>query len=342
MGRPRSKYPGLPKHVRRANRAFHFEDPKTRKWSRLADEDDYAGMLTALARILQANAPTNTLEHVWAKYEVEELPKLAKKTQKNRRNDMKRPLAAFGKMSADAIEAHHAWTYWRKGKRAETEQAKHEIRAMSALLTYARQIGARKTDNPWFELGLKVRNKKPRPYVTDDMYFAVRDIAPPMIGYMMDAAWCAGLDGATLRMLERRHVTETGLLFERPKTRHLDEERRQQIDGADLVEIIRSALRLAPQVRRFIFCRRGGQAYTANGFQTAWQRLIRKAIKLGRLKPEDRYGLHDLRGKAGSEAASDEQAKDLLGHSDVKVTREHYRRLPQRGEALNILSRSRK
>lgn len=334
MGRKRTTHPGLPKHVRQTKAAFHFEDPVTRKWSKLADRDDYTGMLTALARILEANAPTNTIEHLWAKYQVEEFHKLAAKTQQNRRNDMKRPLAVFGKMSAQAIEPHHAWTYWRK--RGETEQAKHEIRAMSALLTYARQVGARSTENPWFELGLEVKNKTPRPYVTDALFFAVRDIAPPMIGCMMDAAWCAGLDGATLRKLERRHVTDTGLLFERQKTKKL-----QQIDGPDLVEIIKATLRLAPQVRRFIFCRRDGKALSANGFQTAWQRLMRKAVKLGRISKAQRYGLHDLRGKAGSEAETDEQAKNLLGHSDVKVTRQHYRRLPQRAEALRISDRKR-
>jgi hypothetical protein len=334
VGRRRTKHPGLPKHVRPKNGAYHYEDPETRKWTKLAPLGDYSGMLTALGKHLAANTPTHTIELLWARYQAEVLPGLAKKTQRNRRNDMKRPLAVFGKLSAQAIEPHHAWTYWRK--RGETEQAKHEIRAMSALLTYARQCGARTTDNPWFKLGLEVKGKKPRPYVSDAAFFAVRDIAPPMIGYIMDAAWCGALDGATIRRLERRHVTETGILFERPKTTKL-----QQIDGPDLVEIIKRALRLAPQVRRFVFCKHGGQPFTADGLQTAWQRLIRKAIKLGRLKSDDRYSLHDLRGKAGSEAASDEDAKNLLGHGDVKVTREHYRRLPQRGAALRILDRSR-
>lgn len=337
MGRKRTKHPGLPKHVRPQSGAYHYEDPVTRKWTRLAPLDDYAGMLTALARVLAANAPTNTIETLWAKYQIDELPSLAAKTQQNRRNDMKRPLAVFGKMAPQAIEPHHAWTYWKK--RGETEQAKHEIRAMSALLTYARRVGARTTDNPWFKLGLVVADQTPRPYVTDANFFAVRDIAPPMLGYMMDAAWCAGLDGATLRMLERKHITETGLLFERPKTRKKKGGSLQQIDGQDLVDIIKAALRLAPQVRRFIFCARGGKPFTANGLQTAWQRLIRKAIKLGRLAAADRYSLHDLRGKAGSEAETDEKAKDLLGHADLKVTRRHYRHLPQRGEALKISGR---
>ncbi len=335
MGRKRTTHPDLPKHVRPTKAAYHYEDPVTRKWTRLADIDDYSGMLTALARILQANAPTNTIEQLWAKYQIDELPGLAKKTQQNRRNDMKRPLKVFGKTPAAAIEPHHAWTYWKK--RGETEQARHEIRAMSALLTYARHVGARTTENPWFKLGLKGGGKSRDLYVTDAMFYAVRDVAPPMIGYMMDAAWCGGLDGATLRILERRHVTDTGLLFQRPKTGKL-----QQIDGPDLVEIIKATLRLAPQVRRFIFCRRDGKPFTANGFQIAWQRAMRKAIELKRLDPSDRYHFHDLRGKAGSEAESDEQAKNLLGHGDVKVTRQHYRRLPQRAEALRILGRDRK
>jgi len=335
MGRRRTKNPGLPKYVRRSSASFYYENPVTRECVTLAPINDWPGMLTALARILQANAPTNTLENLWAKYQVDELPTLAKKTQQTRPQQMKRPLAVFGKMSPEAIEPHHAWTYWKK--RGETEQAKKEIRAMSALITYARKVGARKADNPWFKLGLEVKNQKPRPYVTDEMFYAVRDIAPPMLGYAMDLAWCAGLDGATIRRLERRHITETGLVFERGKTGKL-----QQIDGPDLVEILRAALRLPPQLRRFIICARGGKPYTADGFQSAWQDAIAKAIRLGRLDKSQRYGLHDLRGKAGSEAASDEQAKNLLGHSDVKVTREHYRRLPQRAEALKILGRDRK
>jgi integrase len=335
VGRKRTTHQGLPKYVRKSSASYYYEDPRSRECLTLAPLDDYGGMLTALARVLAANAPTNTIERLWAKYQVEELHKLAPKTQQNRRNDMKRPLAVFGKMGAAAIEPHHAWTYWRK--RGETEQARHEIRAMSALLTYARQCGARTTENPWFKLGLKGGGKARDLYVTDAMFYAVRDIAPPMVGSMMDVAWCGGLDGATIRMLERRHVTPTGLLFERPKTGKL-----QQLDGPDLVEIIKATLRLPPQIRRFIFCRRDGKPYSANGFQIAWQRAMRKAIESGRLDKSQRYHFHDLRGKAGSEAESDEQAKDLLGHGDVKVTRQHYRRLPQRAEALKILGRDRK
>jgi integrase len=40
--------------------------------------------------------------------------------------------------------------------------------------------------------------------------------------------------------------------------------------------------------------------------------------------------LHDLRGKAGSDVATQADAQRLLGHADGKVTGKHYRRKPER------------
>jgi integrase len=310
--------------------AYYFVT-KDNEWKPLGK--DYPEALRQYAAILAGDAPGHTIELLWAKYQGQVLPKLAAKTQTNRRNDMKWPLKVFGEVTPESIEPHHIWTYWRE--RGETEQARHEIKAISALLTYARQCGARKSDNPCYDLklpGAKARDL----YVTDAMFFAVRDIAPTMLGYAMDLAWCAGLDSATIRRLEwRNHVTKTGLLFERGKTGKL-----QQIDGEDLVLILRQLRQEPPQFRRSVICSRDGKPYTADGFQSAWQDAIAKAIKLERLKPEDRYHFHDLRGKAASEAESDEAASALLGHGDVQVTRKHYRRLPQRSQALRILPKT--
>jgi integrase len=309
--------------------AYYFVT-KSNEWKPLGK--DYPEALRQYAAILAGDAPGHTIELLWAKYQGQVLPKLAEKTQTNRRNDMKWPLKVFGEMTPESIEPHHIWTYWRE--RGETEQARHEIKAISALLTYARQCGARKSDNPCYNLklpGAKARDL----YVTDSMFFAVRDIAPTMLGYAMDLAWCAGLDSATIRRLEWRNVTKTGLLFERGKTGKL-----QQIDGEDLVQILRQLRQERPQMRRSVVCARNGRAYTSDGFQSAWQDAIAKAIKLERLAPNDRYHFHDLRGKAASESESDEAASALLGHGDIQVTRKHYRRLPQRSQALQILPKS--
>lgn len=327
MGRPRKTKSPYPKRCYPKHGALHYVDHQNR-WKRLGPLTDLSACYKALSVLLADADPMRTVQKLWEKYELEELPQKAKKTQQGRRNDMKWPLKVFGHVRAQDIEPHHIWTYWRQ--RGQTEQARHEIRALSALLTYARQCGARTTDNPCFDLQLP--GAKPRDlYVTDAMFYAVHDVAPPMIQYAMQLAWCAGLDEATVRKLERRNVTATGLVFERGKTGKL-----QAIDGPDLVMIIKAALALPPQLRQFVICRRGGKPFAANGFQTAWQRAVRKAVKLGRLKVEDKYHFHDLRAKAASEKASDAEAQALLGHEDDRVTVRHYRRLPQRGTAVKI------
>lgn len=329
VGRNRTKNKHLPRRMYEKRGAYYFVT-KGNEWKPLGR--DYPEALRQYAAILAGDAPGHTMELLWAKYQTQVLIKLAKKTQTNRRNDMKWPLKVFGEVAPAAIEPHHIWTYWRE--RGETEQARHEIKAISALLTYARQCGARSTDNPCFDLrlpGAKARDI----YVTDAMFYAVRDVAPKMLGYAMDLAWCAGLDSSTIRRLEWRNVTKTGLLFERGKTGKL-----QQIDGEDLVTILRQLRQERPQMRRSVICARNGLAYTGDGFQSAWQDAIARAMKLGRLKEADHYHFHDLRGKAASEAESDEAARDLLGHGDVQVTRKHYRRLPQRSQAIQIRPKS--
>lgn len=297
-------------------------------WHWLGPLDDLPACYKQLAVILKAGDPANTIEVLWQRYELEELVHKAKKTRQNRKNDMKWVLKVFGRTNPQAIEPHHVWTYWRK--RGQTEQARHEIRALSALLTYARQCGARTTDNPCY--ALKLPGAQPRTlYVTDEKFYAVHEVAPFMIQRAMELAWCAGLDEGTIRKIERAHVTTTGLNFDRSKT-----SRAQAVDGEDLVAIVRAALSHKPEVRRFVICTRGGKQFSANGFQTAWQRAVRRAIQLKRLAPGDRYHFHDIRAKAASEKASDEDARKLLGQGDTAVTVRHYRRLPVRSTAVKI------
>ena len=345
VGRPRKTPSPYPKRCYPKDGALYFVETKhigTRPngkphyqniWHWLGPLSDLQACYRQLSVLLGANDPVKTIQQLWEKYEREELVRKAPKTRRGRRNDMKWPLKVFGATQAETIEPHHIWTYWRN--RGQTEQARHEIRALSTLLTFARQCGARKSDNPCFKLGLEGAKRRTL-YVTDEMFYAVHDVAPPMLQFAMQLAWCAGLDEGTLIKLERRNITPTGLLFQRSKMSRRNPERVQAVDGEDLVAIVKGALAQPPQLRQFIICKRGGKPYTSNGLQTAWQRALTDAIEKGRLPAEKRFHFHDLRAKGASEAASDKAAAELLGHSDEKVTIYHYRRLPQRGEAVKI------
>lgn len=330
VGRKRKHDKHLPQRVYHRRGAYYFVDPAG-KWHPLGKE--YSAALRALAALLGEGAQVQTIELLIAKYEVDILPQKAKKTRVGRLQQFKAVRECFGQMSAEEIEPHHVWNFWRA--RGETEQARHEVSALSALLTFARQCGARKTDNPCFKLGKKSAKHRTR-YVTDDEFLLVRSFAQPMIGYAMDLALIAGMDEATIRMLERRHLKDDGIEFERPKKGD-QESAFQLIEWNDELDLtVKAILRERPQLRRVLICNRKGQPYSPDGFQSQWQRTIRKAVKAG-LK--DRFHFHDLRAKSASDDATDQGAADRLGHASVETTKRIYRRLPRRGAALKILDK---
>ena len=323
MGRNRKKNKHLPSRVYERRGKLYYVKPGTEEWIPLPDG------LKTWARIVESADSAETMSALWAKYQLAELHKKAIKTQKNRRQEWSMLEPTFGHMRPADIEPHHVWRYWRA--RGEIEQAKKEVRCLSAVLTFGRQDGALKHENPCY--GLQLPESKARDvYVTDDAFLFVRDRAQTMIGYAMDLALVAGMDEGTIRILERRHLTDEGILFERGKTG-----KEQLVEwNEELRLVVAAALRERPQVRRFLICNRKGLPYSANGFQSQWQRLMRKCRKDGFT---EHFHFHDLRAKRASDADSDQEAADALGHGDVRITRKHYRRLPQRSKALRILDR---
>lgn len=327
VGRKRTKDRHLPQRVYYRRKAYYFVDLNG-KWHPLGKV--YADALRVLAALVEKAAPANTMEQLIARYSAEELGTKAAKTRRGRLQEFKPILKAFGRMSAESIEPHHVWSFFQA--RGKTVQAHHEVRALSALLTYARRIGARSKQNPCFGLQLPMPAPRKR-YVTDEEFLLVRAVAQPMIGYAMDLALLTGMDEGTIRQLERRHWSDQGFTFERVKT-----DKSQQVGWSEEVDLtVKAILRERPQLRRSLICNRKGQPYTADGFQSQWQRTMAKALKTG-LK--ERFTFHDLRAKSASDAETDQEAADRLGHGDPRLTRRVYRRLPQRSKPLAFLPKA--
>jgi integrase len=325
MGRNRKRNKHLPPRVYDRRGKLYYVMPGTEEWIPLPDG------LKTWAKIVEGADAAETMSALWAQYQVAELHKKAAKTQKNRKQEWSMLEPVFGAMKPADIEPHHAWNYWKK--RGEIEQAKKEVRCLSALLTFARQTGVIKHENPCFDL--KFPESKARDlYVTDEMFLFVRERAPTMIGYAMDLAYITGMDQGTIRKLERRHLTDEGIEFERGKTGKL-----QLVEWNDELKLVIEAIkRERPQLRQVLICNARGKAFTANAFQLQWQRLLAKCKTEGFA---DHFHFHDLRAKRASDADTDQEAADALGHADVRVTRKHYRRLPQRSKALRILDKQR-
>lgn len=321
MGRIRKRNKHLPGRLYQPprSRSYYFIDPAG-KWHNLGR--NYPDALRQLAA--RVDAPTNTMKGLSLRYLAEEAPSKSAKTIKGRIQEFKRLMEVFGDVDPETIEPHHAWTYWIQ--RGKTEQARHEIRALSALLTFARRIGARTGPNPCFALQLPGSAPRRR-YVTDAEYLIARSVAQPMIALAMDLALLAGMDQSTIRSLERRHITDEGILFERSKTKRLDKGPKLQLMkwNDELRLTVKKILAESPQLRQSLICNRKGKPYSLNGFQSQWRRAMNKAKAAGLAES---FHFHDLRAKSASDAGSDQDAQARLNHSDPRTTREIYRRLP--------------
>lgn len=328
VGRTRTRDKHLPQGVYLKHGAYYLVrmDGGKKRWTRLARE--YPEALAQLSRLVESAAPSLTVSALIARYELEVLPGLAPRHRRNRAADLKRIAKVFGNVPPRTITPGAVTSYWRRA--GQTEGVRHEISALSALLTFGRQIGALDGQNPCFALRLR-RPPRRRRYVTDEELALVRSCAPPMMRGAIDLAVLAGMDGATIRALERRHMTDRGFEFMRPKTEHTDPAMQVIEWSPELRAVVDRLLRLKPQVRQYIVCRRDGHPYTLDGFQTQWQRVMRKAIEKGLAQ---RFRFHDLRAKSASDAESDQEAADRLNHADPALTRRVYRRLPRVAKPL--------
>lgn len=84
---------------------------------------------------------------------------------------------------------------------------------------------------------------------------------------------------------------------------------------------------------QWLFCNRMGQPYfndkegTTSGFDSIWQRFMKRILE--ETKVTERFTEHDIRAKAGSDAKDVEEARKLLGHETVAMTKKSYRRAPE-------------
>lgn len=311
----------LPRRVYRKHGAFWYVSPAN-KWHRLGADEPAA--LRALADLMDGDVQVTTVATLIDRYRREVLPKKATRTQKGQSLELDRLAKIFGHMQPAEVQPSDCWEYFEA--RGAGSAAHHEVRLLSNVYTWARRWGIVR-DNPAQRLGLKTPKARTR-YVTDEEFLAVRELAPAMVGYAMDLALLTGLRQGDLLALERRSMTDEGLVVATSKTgKGLLFEWTPELRAT-----VRAALAEKPQVRQFILCGRGGKRITSSGFQTVWQRLMAAAVKAG----IQRFTFHDLRAKSLSDADSLSDASVRAGHADPRITARVYRRRPEKVRPLAV------
>lgn len=320
MGQRRKNNKHLPRRVYVHHGSYRYE-PKDGARVTLARVGDIAGMFRALAIAQggQSDTRLNTMSDLFNRYQAEILPKKAESTRKDQARQLQRLHKVFGAMDPRDLRAPHVARYRDLRARTAPTSANRELDLLSHVCTMAVEWGA--IDAHPFERLRKIQRPPRQRYVTDEEYAFVRSLASPMIQCVMDLALLTGLRRGDVLRLQRKHITDAGIEIRTGKT------------GAALLfestpalkKVVDDALALPPQVRQFVVCNRKGKAYTKNGFDSVWQRLMKKATDPAREQHVKRFEFRDLRRKSASDEADELVASQRLGHTSVGITNRVYR-----------------
>ncbi len=316
MGRKRRDRRDLPERVYLKHGAYYFVS-KDGKWHRLGT--DYAKALTKYGDLNSSGAGFS-LGAIMDRYMREIAPTKAPRTYKNYEREMRLLKAGFGHMLPDDLTPPNIYAYLdsRPPVAGNREKA-----LLSTVFSYAVRWGLA-TDNPCRLVKRNTETPRDR-YVEDWEYRAVYALASPMMQIAMEVARMTGLRQGDILKIKLTDVKDGGLHSHTGKTKkrmiyEMTPELAAVVDRSQSIPI----LGVQP-LHPYLIRTERGSGYTAYGFRTIWQKLMRRALSAEVIK--ERFTFHDLRAKAADGA---ENASELLGHDDPRTTNRVYRRAPRR------------
>ncbi len=282
------------------------------KWTRLSE--NYADALRMWADIEGAAAPTDwTVSKMLTHYLAVSKKRLKDATHTGYLENLKQLVPAFGHMPVEDVEISHVYNYVvKRGNVA----GNRERALLSAAYAHLIKTGQYKGANP--AAGLQFRNpEKPRKrYVDDEEFSKLLAAAGTRMRTLLSFAFATGMRQLDVLNLQITAGAKEGIRYVDSKT--------GQTHLVAWTDELRTLWRAAAGARVGalpLFLARDGEAYTSSGFRASFRRVAVRA-KLENIR------FHDLRRKAGSDAADLDHAQELLGHSDAKVTKKHYRAKP--------------
>jgi len=221
-------------------------------------------------------------------------------------------------------------------------------------LKYATKIGAIES-SPC--VGIQYLDVQPRNrYITDEELKAFCDYVKPknpLVAAYINFKYVSGRRDCELLAMRYEHVVSEGIISMVAKRRTkgdrkpvLQEWTPDLVDAFD--QLVAAAWRpseatlkkkgyVAPGKSDYVISTRKGTPFTADGWRSICNRLMRSAYKEGVLT--ERFTFHDIRAKTSSDIEDLEEASNVLAHSDIRTTKINYRRNIERIRALDRTER---
>ena len=327
VGRTRKANKHLPTYMSFEGGMYYFRVGKT---PRLSLSRSFPTAMRKYGELVMPDATSlRTMNDVFNRYRLEVLPV---KKSKTGIYTLKPLIVVFGKMLPQEVKPRHIYAFmYERAKKAPGGVLK-EVGLLSHVLTKCIEWGLIES-NPCFQVSRKSYLRGPRNrYVTDDEYAAVYRLANVRVQILMDLAVLTGLRRSDLLRLTRANLTDDGILVTPGKTEGTTNKTLLILWSDELRSVVDRAKKLKPQVRQPLVCTRQGKAYTGDGLNSMWQRLIKKAHADDAIS--SRFQFRDLRAKSATDDDVLADASDRLGHSSQALTKRVYIRKPTRVRPL--------
>ena len=332
MGRRRSKTPDwLPKRCYPHRQQIIYYPP-TGNPVPLGPRSDPSACLKRYAELLgrPAGDRPRTLGDVFDKYIREILPKKAPRTQEDYREYIANLRKAFGHMLPDEVAITDIYEYHEA--RNAPVRANREVCILGQVYRYAIKWRAA-TTNPVL-LGDGKRGSgfiyeeetpRDRDVTSSERRRFMATCCPEWLRGYLSLKYLAGRRQGELLKLTLFSERHDGVVFFILKKRRLRPLVVRWTPRLRRVWNWLKALSRPKHTTAIFWATKGksrGQALSARGFKSAWQRAMAQWIAAGGA----RFTEQDIRAATATAAESDERARELLDHESVRTTRRVYRR----------------
>jgi len=339
---PRPKRPenaGLPKRWRYQHGAYYYQVPPGQEHAWDGKRSFLLGRSLpeahrAWADRVEAREKINTVGQLFEQYEILVVPADKPATARNKYAHLKTLSPVFSAMPIRGVKPRHVYKYHHM--RGANTAAKREVETLSHVFTKAVEWGL--LDAHPFKNEVTLRGGKARDRYVEE--WEITEIAGlksrrkkgsvRVIQAYIALKLITGLRRKDLLSLRTADLRPDGLWVKTSKTgKPLIFERTEALELCWDAAIDARPVDISP----YVFCTRTGDCYIdeddrAEGWSSMWQRFMKRVVE--ETAVTERFTDLDLRGKAATDAESLERAQQLLGHTDSRTTKRHYRRKPER------------
>jgi integrase len=315
MGRRRQSRHELPKRVYWRHGALYFH-PKGAKPIWLGR--DLTTGLAAYAKLVDPPVSLIYMADVIDDFMRLRPAEVSPRTYQDNLTESRKLKYAFGHLRPDEIRPKDIYAYM--DARGAPIRANREVALLSKAMGHAVKKGLIDL-NPCKQVSRNTETPRTRYVEGRELRTFGRNYAPGWLRAYCLLKYLTGLRQGDMLKLVLQNIDETARAF-RVRTGKTGKPLRFRMTWAlrIVLEWIKKLRR--PQTSTLLFTNRNGKQMTARGFKSAWQRAQQHWAADGNA----RFWEHDIRGKTGSDSATDADAQELLGHDDTKTTRRHYRR----------------